>query len=288
MLDRNAIIMAAGTSSRFVPLSYEKPKGLLEVKGEILIERQIRQLQEAGVYDITVVVGYKAEQFNYLQEKYGVSLVMNEDYAIYNNTSSVIRVLDRLNETFLCSSDNYFPDNVFLTESTESYYSALYAAGPTSEYCLTTDQDDFITDVKVGGHDAWYMVGHVFFNQEFSRRFIQIMEKEYARPETKQGYWEDVYIRHIAELSMKIHRYKNDEIQEFDCLDELRLFDGSYVNDTRSSILKRICKENGWYECQLHDFRKVEMNDTSLVFVFAVDNRHYRYDHQKGIEPLYL
>ena len=41
MTKRNAIIMAAGTSSRFVPLSVERPKGLLEVKGEVLIERQI-------------------------------------------------------------------------------------------------------------------------------------------------------------------------------------------------------------------------------------------------------
>ena len=39
----NAIIMAAGFSSRFAPLSYETPKGLLNVRGEIMIERQIRQ-----------------------------------------------------------------------------------------------------------------------------------------------------------------------------------------------------------------------------------------------------
>lgn len=38
----NAIIMAAGTSSRFAPLSFERPKALIEVRGEILIERQIR------------------------------------------------------------------------------------------------------------------------------------------------------------------------------------------------------------------------------------------------------
>ena len=44
----NAIILAAGLSSRFAPISYEKPKGLLHVRGEILIERQIRQLQESG------------------------------------------------------------------------------------------------------------------------------------------------------------------------------------------------------------------------------------------------
>ena len=58
-MKRNAIIIAAGTSSRFVPLSFEKPKGLIEVKGEVLIERQLRQLNEAGIDDITIVVGYK-------------------------------------------------------------------------------------------------------------------------------------------------------------------------------------------------------------------------------------
>ena len=62
----NAVIMAAGLSSRFAPISYEKPKGLLKVRGEVLIERQIRQLKEAGIDDITVVVGYKKER---LQER---------------------------------------------------------------------------------------------------------------------------------------------------------------------------------------------------------------------------
>ena len=68
----NAIIMAAGTSSRFAPLSYEKHKAMTVVKGEVLIERQIRQLKEAGVPQILIVTGYKAEQFDYLMDKYGV------------------------------------------------------------------------------------------------------------------------------------------------------------------------------------------------------------------------
>ena len=50
----NAIIMAAGTSSRFAPLSYEMPKGLISVKGEVLVERQIRQLREAGIEEIVL------------------------------------------------------------------------------------------------------------------------------------------------------------------------------------------------------------------------------------------
>ena len=53
----NAIILAAGTASRFAPLSYEIPKGLVEVKGEILIERQIKQLKESGIPEIIIVTG---------------------------------------------------------------------------------------------------------------------------------------------------------------------------------------------------------------------------------------
>ena len=51
-----AVIIAAGFGSRFVPLTFENPKGLLEVFGERMIERQIRQLHEAGITDITIVV----------------------------------------------------------------------------------------------------------------------------------------------------------------------------------------------------------------------------------------
>ena len=62
----NAIILAAGKSKRFKPISDYCPKGLSIVKGEVLIERQIKQLQAVGISDITIVVGYKKEMFFYL------------------------------------------------------------------------------------------------------------------------------------------------------------------------------------------------------------------------------
>ena len=83
----NAVILAAGFSSRFAPLSLHTPKALLKVKGEILIERQIRQLQEAGIRDIYVVTGYLGQQFDYLRERAGVSLIENKEYQVRNNHS---------------------------------------------------------------------------------------------------------------------------------------------------------------------------------------------------------
>ena len=276
--------MAAGTSSRFVPLSAERPKGLVEVKGEVLIERQIRQLKEAGIADITLVVGYKAEMFAYLCDKYGVEIVLNEDYARYNNTSSLIRVIDKLDNTFVCSSDNYFPENVFMNDSDDSYYSALYAEGETNEYCLTTDADDYITDVRVGGRDAWYMVGHVFFNREFSEAFGNIMTEEYKNDTTRKGYWEDLYIRYIDQLpKMKINRYKEGEIQEFDSLDELRLFDDSYIADTRSIVVKSICRTLNLQESDVYGFKNIKYVGDYLHFQFKVGDTTYEYNDKTEI-----
>ena len=42
----NAVILAAGASTRFIPLSLEQPKGLFEVKGEKLIESSLKDVIE--------------------------------------------------------------------------------------------------------------------------------------------------------------------------------------------------------------------------------------------------
>lgn len=112
----NAIIMAAGTSSRFAPISFEKHKALIEVKGEILIERQIRQLREAGIFEIIIVVGYKKEQFEYLRDKYNVTLIENSQYLYRNNNSSIYAVMNYLKNSYICSSDNYFMENPFASQ----------------------------------------------------------------------------------------------------------------------------------------------------------------------------
>lgn len=76
---KNAIILAAGFGMRMVPINREIPKGLLEIHGEPLIERQIRQLQEAGINDITIVVGFMKESYEYLIDQYGVKFLVNRE-----------------------------------------------------------------------------------------------------------------------------------------------------------------------------------------------------------------
>ena len=279
----NAIIMAAGTSSRFAPLSYEKPKGLTVVKGEVLIERQIRQLREAGIGQIILVVGYKKEEFAYLREKYGVVLVDNDEYLTRNNNGSIWAVRNLLKNSYICSSDNYFSVNPFETEVDGSYYAAIYADGETHEWCMTEDAEGYVDSVTIGGRDAWYMMGHTFWNEAYSRRFLEILEREYELPETKNKLWEKIYIEHLDALKMRIRKYPTDAIFEFDTFDELRAFDASYWDDTRSPILKGIAAELGCAERELTQLHAFHDGDNSAAgFRFTASGRlyEYRYDNK--------
>lgn len=225
----NAIIMAAGLSSRFAPLSDTTPKALLKVKGEILIERQILQLIEAGVPEIYVVVGHKKEMFYYLAEKFGVHIIENPDYAERNNHSSIYAARKYLGNSYICSADNYFMENIFEPYVYEPYYSAVYIGGKTQEYCLSTNFNGRITHVKIGGANAWCMMGHSYWNRAFSEQYVQYLEAEYNLPETKDMYWETLYMKHLDDLTLYIRKYSDGIIREFDNLDELCLFDTSYI-----------------------------------------------------------
>jgi choline kinase len=57
-----AIILAAGVGSRLRPLTDDRPKCLLDVGGQTIIERQVATLRRWGVNDVVVVVGYRADQ----------------------------------------------------------------------------------------------------------------------------------------------------------------------------------------------------------------------------------
>ena len=276
----NAVIMAAGMSSRFAPISYEKPKGMLKVRGEVLVERQIRQLLEVGISDITVVVGYMKEYFFYLHGKYGVKIVVNPDYATRNNNSTLYLVRDRLANTFVCSSDDYFTVNPFERYVYQAYYASEYVEGPTDEWCMTTGRGHRITGVTTrGGHDAWVMLGHVYFDRAFSKKFVEILERVYDLRETAGKLWEKIFAEHVDELPMVLRPYPAGVINEFDSLDELRDFDPAFIENVDSSVLTNIATTLGCAKSDVADIVPIKRGLTNMSFHFSVNGELYVYRH---------
>lgn len=275
----NAIIMAAGMSSRFAPLSYEIPKGLLQVKGERLIEREIRQLQEAGIEDITVIVGYLQEKMFYLAEKFGVKIVVNNDYYKYNNCSSLMLVKNQLSNTYICSSDNYFVENPFEQYIYRGYYSTIFAEGQTDEYCAIEDSNHTIIDIQIGGENTWAMVGHVYFDCAFSEKFKEILETEFKHEPYREQLWEDYYSRHVKELLLEARHYSADIVKEFDSLDELRQFDERYLVNADSTIIDNICKTLKCVASDIINIKPLKDGLTNTSFSFDCLGKRYVYRH---------
>lgn len=76
-----AIILAAGVGKRFGAEMNDRPKALLEVGGETLIARLVRQLREGGVERIVIVVGHRGELIEQeLGGVPGVAFLHNPEY----------------------------------------------------------------------------------------------------------------------------------------------------------------------------------------------------------------
>lgn len=285
---KNAVIMAAGMSSRFVPLSLEKPKGLLVVKNEVLIERQIEQLKEAGIDEIIIVLGYKKEAFFYLEDKYGVKLIINPDYNIKNNIETLYLAQKYIGNTFICSSDDYFEENVFTDYVYQSYYSAIHVTAKSNEWYMIPDEQGNVAQVKKTGEEGSVMLGHVYWNKDFAEDFIRLINIHHDLGDYDANLWEDLFADNVQNLPpMEIKEYPDDIIFEFDSLEELRKFDVYYVKNTHSKIMKNICKVLGCQESDILDFRAIKEGLTNTSFVFSVYSKKYVYRHPgEGTEEI--
>ena len=277
----NAIIMAAGMSSRFVPLSLEKPKGLLSVKNEILIERQIRQLQEAGIHEIILILGYKKEAFFYLEEKFdGIRIIINPAYNTKNNTYTLYCAKEYLHNSYICSSDDYFTENPFTDYVYQSYYAAVEVHQHTNEWYMLPDSKGNIAKVRIGGQEGTIMLGHVYWDRAFSAAMLQLLEEDQKVGVYDQALWEQVLSEHLKQLPpMQIKVYPPNVIFEFDSLDELRQFDREYVHHTNSLIMERIAQILDCTESDILHFEKIKEGLTNTSFVFEAKGQKYVYRH---------
>ena len=139
--------------------------------------------------------------------------------------------------------------------------------------------------MTIGGENAWYMLGHTFWDQNFSKKFVAILDEEYDEPETVDKLWEDIYLEHIDELHMRMRKYPSDFIFEFDTLDELRTFDKSYITNTRSAILKNISRALNVPEAGIYNIKALKDRKTTEAIGFTFDEcgYHHTYLYDSGL-----
>lgn len=81
-----AILLAAGEGTRLRPHTLTRPKCMVELGGAPLLSHQLAALAAAGVYDVTIVTGYRAEKIVAL----GYPTIHNPRYAQTNMVASLM------------------------------------------------------------------------------------------------------------------------------------------------------------------------------------------------------
>ena len=140
-----AIILAGGADINAKSV-YSMPKGLFVKNGETLIERQIRQLKEAGIDDITVVIGYKQELYFFLTDKWGVNIEINPDLK-KNNIFSLYIARNFLGSTYICNCDNYFEENPFSQYEYNAFHATVYKEDAHNELVVRKNSSGRILEV---------------------------------------------------------------------------------------------------------------------------------------------
>lgn len=284
MTGKNAIILAAGKSSRFAPFTYEKPKGLFCVKGEILIERQINQMLEAGINEIYIVVGYMKEKFFYLEQRYPqVHLVVNNQFSNKGNLYSLYVVRNYLGDSYVSYADYYYLTNPFLNDSlNHSYHAGSYRTGQFNTFSLEHTDAEVISRVNMGGCDQYDMVGHAYFTSDFSHRLVAYMEAEINEFRVSSLFWEEFYARHISDLTLYLKPFEPGAIWEFNSIDDLRQFDSDFLYNVDSEIIENICGVLHCHPNEISNIAVINAGLTNVSFRFTVAETEYVYRHPGG------
>ena len=114
-----ALILAAGLGSRLAPITDHCPKSMVPVNGKPIIFKQIENLLENGITDITVVSGYKAEVLEDAVSSTfpGIRFIRSIDFANTNNMYSAYLAKDVMKgEAFLMMNADVFYDASVLKE----------------------------------------------------------------------------------------------------------------------------------------------------------------------------
>ncbi len=270
----NAVILAAGGSDISAKSVYSMPKGLYVKNGETLIERQIRQLQEAGIRDITVVVGYKQEMYFFLQDKWNVDLVINPDLK-KNNIYSLYMVADRLGSTYVCNCDNYFEKNPFSQYEYNSFHATVYKQNAHNELLVKKNDSGRITKIYSGAQSGECIYGHAYLDRNLTRRLTAFLRKEIDDFRVNALFWEEFINRHVDDLDMYARNYPDDFLYEFDSIQEIQNIDGLFLENVSGRINQKICAVLNCREDEIHNIEILQKGLTNVLFTFVVRGEKY-------------
>lgn len=266
---KRAIILAAGYGMRMVPINLETPKGLLEVRGEILIERIIKQLHQVDIKEIYIVVGFLKEKFEYLIDEYGVNLVVNEDYDKKNNLHSLNLLSDKIKNSYIIPSDIWTEKNLFNKNELYSWYMV------SNEICDESDVrvNRNLNLLKTNNSDGNAMIGISYLTGDEAT----IVEKRLNSYDINKLYdysfWEEtLYDKDRMIIPARV--IEDNQAIELNTYEQLRELDTN-SNNLKSEAIDIIMKVLDVKSNDIKNISVLKKGMTNRSFLFSCNDIKY-------------
>ena len=267
---KNAIILAAGFGMRMVPINTETPKGLLEIKGERLIECTIRQLHEVGITEIYVVVGFMKEQYEYLIDEYGVDLIVAPDYATKNNLHSLKTAADHLSNSYIIPCDIWCEKNPYSRNELYSWYMVSDLVDDDSTVRVNRKQELVVQKEQAGGNA---MIG-ICYLLETEAEIVRERLEELGRDSRYDGaFWEETLYRkdRIIVTARVVHAADAVEINTYEQLREI----DSDSSQLQTDAIQVICEALGAQQNEVTNITVLKKGMTNRSFLFSCKDKKY-------------
>ena len=267
---KNAIILAAGFGMRMVPINTETPKGLLEIKGERLIERTIRQLHEVGITEIYVVVGFMKEQYEYLIDEYGVDLIVAPDYASKNNLHSLKTAAAHLSNSYIIPCDIWCEKNPYSRNELYSWYMVSDLVDDDSTVRVNRKQELVVQKEQAGGNA---MIG-ICYLLEAEAAVVRERLEELGRDSRYDGaFWEETLYRkdRMIVTARVVHAADAVEINTYEQLREI----DSDSSQLQTDAIQVICEALGAQQDEVTNITVLKKGMTNRSFLFSCKDKKY-------------
>ncbi len=267
---RNAIILAAGFGMRMVPINMETPKALLEVRGEKLIERLIKQLREAGIKEIYVVVGFKKESFEYLIDDFGVKLIVNPEYAAKNNLHSLYLASKYISNTYILPCDLWCEENLFRRQELYSWYMVSDRAEEGSGVRVNRKMELVRTQAELPGNA---MVGISYILEKDAEAIRDRINEYCSGRRYEDAYWEEVLYQN-GRMTIYPRVIASSGIVEINTYEQLRELDSS-SEQLRSDAITIAAKALCVKEEDITGISVLKKGMTNRSFSFCCGGKKY-------------
>lgn len=226
---KRAVILAAGVSSRMMPITLNTPKPLVRVHGRPIIETILDALIHVGVSDITIVRGYMKEQFDVLANKYpNLNFIDNPMFNETNNISSAWMARNHMQAAYVLEADLIIknPKIIRKYEYCSNHLGIYYDR--TDDWCFEVKKGH-IKKVQIGGKKCYRMCGISFWSEEDGKRLQKCLDQTWKNPGGKERYWDEVPFREfIRDFDVEIRPCREADLIEVDTWKELQTIDPAY------------------------------------------------------------